>query len=119
LLEAIAPSSPTTRLRREHQCAASRSWVPRGFYDEVNVLRDVPDESETADVDGAQLLRVVSPHWLRHACAHTLVVDMRVPLPHGAGAAGPCFRADHSRVREGGSVETREFVEPGFGGGTA
>ena len=40
----------------------------------------IADGIESNDLAGAQLLRAVSPHWLRHAYARTLVVDQGVLL---------------------------------------
>lgn len=55
---------------------------PRGIYDEVKAtLAAVATELEPSDPDNAALLREVSPHWLRHAYARTLVVDHQMPLP--------------------------------------
>ncbi|HEX6704717.1 MAG TPA: tyrosine-type recombinase/integrase [Albitalea sp.] len=92
----------------------------RGLYDEVKaVLLAVAAELESADAAGAALLRAVSPHWLRHAYARTLVVDQRVPLPAAQALLGHASVQTTAAYAKTDLSQLREFVEAGFGASAA
>ena len=92
------------------------SLGPRGLYDEVKaVLVGVAEEIEATDPAGAMLLRAVSPHWLRHAYARTLVVDKRVPLPAAQALLGHASVQTTAEYAKTDLSKLREFVEQGFG----
>lgn len=92
----------------------------RGLYDEVKaVLLAVADEIEPDDAAGAQLLRAVSPHWLRHAYVRTLVVDKGVPLPAAQALLGHASVQTTAEYARTDLAKLREFVEQGFGDGVA
>jgi site-specific recombinase XerD len=94
--------------------------VARCLYDEVKaVLFAVADKLEPGDAAGAQLLRVVSPHWLRHAYARTLGVDKGVPLPAAQVLLGQVSVRTTAEYAETDLSKLREFVEQGFGDGDA
>lgn len=87
----------------------------RGLYDEVKaVLLAVATEMESTDGAGAVLLRSVSPHWLRHAYARTLVVDKRVPLPAAQALLGHVSVQTTAAYAKTDLAQLREFVEGGF-----
>ncbi|HEX6705071.1 MAG TPA: tyrosine-type recombinase/integrase [Albitalea sp.] len=89
----------------------------RGLYDEVKaVLVAVADEVQSMDTAGALLLRAVSPHWLRHAHARTLVVDRQVPLPAAQALLGHASVQTTAEYAKTDLTQLREFVETGFGG---
>ena len=89
----------------------------RGLYDEVKaVLHAVAADVEARDPDGAALLRNVSPHWLRHAYARTLVVDRQVPLPAAQALLGHASVQTTAEYAKTDLTKLREFVEMGFGG---
>src|SRR5262249_37150825 len=86
----------------------------RGLYDEVKaVLVAVADEVEPTDSAGALLLRAVSPHWLRHAYARTLVVDRQVPLPAAQALLGHASVQTTAEYAKTDLSKLREFVERG------
>jgi integrase/recombinase XerC len=88
----------------------------RGLYDEVKaVLLAVATELDRADAAGAALLRLVSPHWLRHAYARILVVDKRVPLPAAQALLGHASVQTTAAYAKTDLSHLREFVEEGFG----
>jgi integrase len=88
----------------------------RGLYDEIKaVLLAVAIELEGTDAAGAALLRSVSPHWLRHAYARTLVVDKRVPLPAAQALLGHASVQTTAAYAKTDLSQLREFVEVGFG----
>jgi integrase/recombinase XerC len=88
----------------------------RGLYDEVKaVLLAVAGEIEQGDPQGGLLLRSVSPHWLRHAYARTLVVDKRVPLPAAQALLGHASVQTTAAYAKTDLAHLREFVEDGFG----
>jgi len=93
----------------------------RGLYDEVKaVLLATATELEMTDAAGAALLRLASPHWLRHAYARTLVVDTRVPLPAAQALLGHASVQTTAAYAKTDLSRLREFVEEGFsplGGG--
>lgn len=92
----------------------------RGLYNAVKaVLLAVADEIEPGDAAGAQLLRAVSPHWLRHAYARTLVVDKGVPLPAAQALLGHASVQTTAEYAKTDLSKLREFVEQGFGDGMA
>lgn len=87
----------------------------RGLYDEVKaVLLSVADELEGRNMASAALLREVSPHWLRHAYARTLVVDKRVPLPAAQALLGHASVQTTAAYAKTDLSQLREFVEEGF-----
>ncbi len=87
----------------------------RGLYDEVKaVLLAVSAELECTDAAGAALLRSVSPHWLRHAYARTLVVDKRVPLPAAQALLGHASVQTTAAYAKTDLSQLRELVEAGF-----
>ena len=88
----------------------------RGLYDEVKaVLLAVASEIEQGDPQSGLLLRSVSPHWLRHAYARTLVVDKRVPLPAAQALLGHASVQTTAAYAKTDLAHLREFVEQGFG----
>lgn len=88
----------------------------RGLYDEVKaVLLAVAGEIEQGDPQGGLLLRSVSPHWLRHAYARTLVVDKSVPLPAAQALLGHASVQTTAAYAKTDLAHLREFVEAGFG----
>ena len=88
----------------------------RGLYDEIRmVLQTVASAIEDVDPAGAALLREVSPHWLRHAYARTLVVDKRVPLPAAQALLGHATVQTTAAYAKTDLWQLREFVEVGFG----
>lgn len=88
----------------------------RGLYDEVRmVLQSVATAIQDSDPTGAALLREVSPHWLRHAYARTLVVDKRVPLPAAQALLGHASVQTTAAYAKTDLRQLREFVEVGFG----
>jgi len=88
----------------------------RGLYDEVKaVLATVADDIEARDAEGATRLRGVSPHWLRHAYARTLVVDRQVPLPAAQALLGHVSVQTTAEYAKTDLSKLREFVEIGFG----
>lgn len=90
----------------------------RGLYDEVKaVLLAVAREIEQGDPQSGLLLRCVSPHWLRHAYARTLVVDKRVPLPAAQALLGHASVQTTAAYAKTDLSHLREFVELGFGEG--
>jgi len=92
----------------------------RGLYDEVKaVLLATAAGIESEDLAGAQLLRAVSPHWLRHAYARTLVVDQGVPLPAAQALLGHASVQTTAEYAKTDLSKLREFVERGFSDGTA
>jgi integrase/recombinase XerC len=87
----------------------------RGLYDEIRmVLQSVASAIQDADPTGAALLRKVSPHWLRHAYARTLVVDKRVPLPAAQALLGHATVQTTAAYAKTDLRQLREFVEVGF-----
>lgn len=87
----------------------------RGLYDEVKaVLEAVAVSVEARDAEGAALLRTVSPHWLRHAYARTLVVDHQVPLPAAQALLGHASVQTTAEYAKTDLSKLREFVERGF-----
>lgn len=87
----------------------------RGLYDEVKaVLAAVADEVEPTDAADALLLRAVSPHWLRHAYARTLVVDRQVPLPAAQALLGHASVQTTAEYAKTDLSRLREFVERSF-----
>jgi integrase/recombinase XerC len=92
----------------------------RGLYDEVKVvLLATAAGIESEDLAGAQLLRAVSPHWLRHAYARTLVVDQGVPLPAAQALLGHASVQTTAEYAKTDLSKLREFVERGFSDGAA
>lgn len=90
----------------------------RGLYNEVKaVLLAVASEIEQSDPHGSLLLRTVSPHWLRHAYARTLVVDKRVPLPAAQALLGHASVQTTAAYAKTDLAHLREFVEVGFANG--
>lgn len=88
----------------------------RGLYDEIRVvLEGVASALQDTDPAGADLLREVSPHWLRHAYARTLVVDKRVPLPAAQALLGHATVQTTAAYAKTDLRQLREFVEVGFG----
>jgi integrase/recombinase XerC len=88
----------------------------RGLYDDVKaVLLAVASEIEQRDPQSGLLLRTVSPHWLRHAYARTLVVDKRVPLPAAQALLGHASVQTTAAYAKTDFAHLREFVEAGFG----
>lgn len=88
----------------------------RGLYDEVQgVLQSVANDIQDSNAGGAALLRDVSPHWLRHAYARTLVVDKRVPLPAAQALLGHATVQTTAAYAKTDLRQLREFVEVGFG----
>ncbi len=87
----------------------------RGLYDDVKaVLLAVASEIEQSDPQSGLLLRTVSPHWLRHAYARTLVVDKRVPLPAAQALLGHASVQTTAAYAKTDLAQLREFVELGF-----
>ena len=87
----------------------------RGLYNEVKaVLLAVASEIQQGDPRGSLLLRSVSPHWLRHAYARTLVVDKRVPLPAAQALLGHASVQTTAAYAKTDLAQLREFVEAGF-----
>ncbi len=92
----------------------------RGLYDEVKgVFLDVADRIEPDRPGEAALLRAASPHWLRHAYARTLVVDRLVPLPAAQALLGHASVQTTAEYAKTDLAKLREFVELGFGRGSA
>ncbi len=69
---------------------------------------------EHCDPQSGLLLRTVSPHWLRHAYARTLVVDKRVPLPAAQALLGHASVQTTAAYAKTDLAQLREFVEVGF-----
>ena len=87
----------------------------RGLYEEVKaVLHAVGAELLSSDAAGAALLQAVSPHWLRHAYARTLVVDKRVPLPAAQALLGHASVQTTAAYAKTDMAQLRSFVEQGF-----
>jgi integrase/recombinase XerC len=87
----------------------------RGLYNEVKaVLLAVASEIEQGDPQSGLLLRTVSPHWLRHAYARTLVVEKRVPLPAAQALLGHASVQTTAAYAKTDLAQLREFVEAGF-----
>ncbi len=87
----------------------------RGLYDEVRaILEAVAVELQDTDPPSANLLRSVSPHWLRHAYARTLVVDKRVPLPAAQALLGHASVQTTAAYAKTDLRQLRDFVEAGF-----
>ncbi len=87
----------------------------RGLYNEIKaVLLAVASEIELDDPQSGTLLRTVSPHWLRHAYARTLVVDKRVPLPAAQTLLGHASVQTTAAYAKTDLAHLREFVEVGF-----
>ncbi|MDT7520577.1 tyrosine-type recombinase/integrase [Rhodoferax sp. TBRC 17660] len=87
----------------------------RGLYDEVKaVLMAVATEIAQSDPQGSALLRTVSPHWLRHAYARTLVVEKRIPLPAAQALLGHASVQTTAAYAKTDLAQLREFVEAGF-----
>ena len=85
----------------------------RGLYFEVKaVLLAVANEAQ--DEADALLLRSVSPHWLRHAYARTLVVDQGVPLPAAQALLGHASVQTTAEYAKTDLSTLRAFVEKGF-----
>lgn len=106
--------SPPERLPLIHGEKAS-ALGSRGLYDEVKaVLGAVADELETGNSAGAQLLRVLSPHWLRHAYARQLVVDQGVPLPAAQALLGHASVQTTAEYAKTDLSKLRELVERVF-----
>jgi len=86
-------------------------WLgERGLYDQVKaILLAVASEHDAGDAAGA-----ASPHWLRHACARTLVVDRRVPLPAAQALLGHASMQTTAAYAKTDLSQLREFVEAGF-----
>ena len=90
----------------------------RGLYDQVKaVLLAVAEEVH--DDDDRLLLREVSPHWLRHAYARSLVVDQAVPLPAAQALLGHASVQTTAEYAKTDLSTLRAFVEKGFSGGAA
>jgi integrase/recombinase XerC len=88
-LRGLPPQPPT----REHapliHGLKGGSLQRSGLYDEVKaIFAAAADQLEKTEHASAQRLRAASPHWLRHAYAHTLVVDHQVPLPAAQALLG-------------------------------
>ena len=79
------------------------------------VLNAAADDIEARNADGALRLRWVSPHWLRHAYARTLVVDRQVPLPAAQALLGHASVQTTAEYAKTDLSKLREFVERGFG----
>jgi len=89
-----------------------------GLYDEVKaVLSDVASRIEAEDATAAAVLRSVSPHWLRHAFARTLVVEHAVPLPAVQMLMGHASVQTTAEYARADVSKLREFVERGFARG--
>jgi site-specific recombinase XerD len=87
----------------------------RGLYNQVKaVLLAVATEIRDSDPTGFALLRGVSPHWLRHAYARTLVVDKRIPLPVAQALLGHASVQTTAAYAKADLAQLREFVEAGF-----
>ena len=87
----------------------------RGLYDEVKaVLVAVADQLQATDPGAAQLLRTVSPHWLRHAYARRLVVEAAVPLPAAQALLGHASASTTAEYSKTDLSKLRQFVEQGF-----
>jgi site-specific recombinase XerD len=79
------------------------------------VLLAVAGDLEGTDAaGGAALLRSVSPHWLRHAYARTLVVDRRIPLPAVQALLGHAAVQTTAAYAKTDLSQLRDFVEAGF-----
>lgn len=88
----------------------------RGLYNEVKaVLLTVASEIEQSDPQSGFLLRTVSPHWLRHAYARTLVVDKCVPLPAAQALLGHASVQTTAAYAKTDLAQLRAVVEAGFG----
>ncbi|MDG0854447.1 tyrosine-type recombinase/integrase [Roseateles puraquae] len=93
---------------------------PRGLYDEVKaVLAAVAAELGSQDPAQAALLREVSPHWLRHAYARTLVVDHQVPLPAAQQLLGHASVQTTAEYAKTDLRQLRDLVEQAWDGATA
>ncbi len=93
----------------------SQALGARGLCDEVKaVLLEVAEGVEANDPAGAQLLRAISPHWLRHAYARALVVDQTVPLPGAQALLGHASVQTTAEYAKTDLSKLREFVERGF-----
>ena len=78
------------------------------------MLNAVADDIEARDADGALQLRGVSPHWLRHAYARTLVVDRQVPLPAAQALLRHASVQTTAEYAKTDLSKLREFVERSF-----
>lgn len=87
----------------------------RGLYDEVRaILEAAALELQVTEPASADLLRAVSPHWLRHAYARTLVVDKRVPLPAAQALLGHASVQTTAAYAKTDLRQLRDFVDAGF-----
>lgn len=86
-----------------------------GLYAEVKaVFEAVASDLQADDPARAVLLRVASPHWLRHAYAKTLVVDHQVPLPVAQALLGHASVQTTAAYAKTDLSQLREFVEASF-----
>jgi site-specific recombinase XerD len=89
-----------------------------GLFDEVKSLFcEVAKQIEHQDPVQAALLRVASPHWLRHTYAKSLVVDHKVPLPAAQMLLGHASVETTAAYAKTDLSQLREFVEQSFAGG--
>jgi integrase/recombinase XerC len=70
--------------------------------------------NQMQDEADALLLRSVSPHWLRHAYARTLVVDQGVPLPAAQALLGHASVQTTAEYAKTDLSTLRAFVDKGF-----
>lgn len=89
-----------------------------GLYDEIKAVFEAAATQPGLDNSALRtpLLRA-SPHWLRHAYAHTLVVDHAVPLPVAQALLGHASVQTTAAYAQTDRAKARAFVETSFGRG--
>lgn len=87
-----------------------------GLYDAVKaIFQSAAALLARTDPASAATLRRASPHWLRHAYAHTLVVDRQVPLPAAQALLGHASIQTTAGYAKTDLSQLRGFVERAFG----
>lgn len=94
---------------------SGRALGTSGLYREIKAcLQDIANSLPSDALQARLALERASPHYLRHAYVHTLVVRNRVPLPAAqmlAGHASIHTTAGYARTDQN---ELRKFVEQCF-----
>jgi integrase/recombinase XerC len=115
-LRGLPPRPPPfeqTALIRGLKGGALRS---SGLYDEVKaIFASAAGRLERTDPASATTLCRASPHWLRHAYAHTLVVDHHVPLPAAQALLGHASMQTTAGYAKTDLTRLRNFVDETFG----
>ncbi|WP_232451425.1 tyrosine-type recombinase/integrase [Burkholderia ubonensis] len=86
-----------------------------GLYDEIkSVFVAAAAQSGLDNPELRSTLLSASPHWLRHAYAHTLVVDRAVPLPVAQALLGHASVQTTAAYAQTDRAKARTFVETSF-----